>query len=248
MVPCMSEPSGPRPSRAQLREQRTRTIDRLSQSFADDLLDIDEFEDRIDRAHQAGDRETLAALLADLDGPGQSLAVAGEQAVEKSDAAATGQELAMPPADPGDTATVVAIFGGAERKGQWRVPGTLRCLSIFGGTEIDLREAIIPPGTHEIRVFTMFGAVEIIVPPWIAVECDGGAILGAFESANRASQDPDPDAPLVRIRGLSVFGAARVSTRLPGESERQAKKRHKRALKARKKAQLERARRAQLPE
>ncbi len=82
---------------------------------------------------------------------------------------------------------------------------------------MDLREALFPDGVIEVEVKAVFGGVQIIVPPTLAVECHGVAILGGFENLNRAPANPDPSAPVLRVRGRVLFGGVQIETRLPGE-------------------------------
>ena len=63
-------------------------------------------------------------------------------------------------------------------------------------------------------------SVEIIVPPGLAVETDGSAVMGTFDDISRAPRHPDPEAPLLRIHGLAFMGSVRSRWRLAGESER----------------------------
>jgi hypothetical protein len=46
------------------------------------------------------------------------------------------------------------------------------------------------------------------------VASDGAAILGNFDHVDRAAQDLPPDAPVLRIRGKSVFGNVEISMKL----------------------------------
>ena len=84
---------------------------------------------------------------------------------------------------------------------------------------------MLGPGVTEVNVFAMWGAVEIIVPPEMAVEVDGMAILGGFDYETDTVLNRDPDQPLLRVKGLVVMGRAEIAVRLPGESARDAKKR-----------------------
>jgi hypothetical protein len=79
--------------------------------------------------------------------------------------------------------------------------------------------------------------VEIIVPPNLPVTADGVAIMGGFAHVDRALADPDPAAPMLRVTGLAFMGGVHIEMRLPGESQRQARKRRQRERRA-----LERAR------
>ena len=137
---------------------------------------------------------------------------------------------------------VVAVMGGTERKGQWRVPKHLRVVTVMGGTELDFREAVLTPGVHNIKIVACMGGVEITVPPNLAVECEGMSIMGGFESMERCPAVPDPERPLLRISGAAIMGGIEISTRLPGESARQARKR----LKRERKAKLEASKQKQL--
>ena len=210
-----------RPDRAALarvHDARERAIAALSDGFANDALDVDEFERRVTLAHTSESAEEIAALTADL--PASSTALAASPAPTVA--------LATTPADDGATPeTVYAIFGGVERRGSWTVPRRWRVVATFGGAQLDLREARFPTGVIDLEVRAVFGGVQIIVPPGLAVEVQGTAIMGGFQNVNRAPAHPDPDAPLLRIRGLAFMGGVEITMRLPGESERQAHRRRK---------------------
>jgi hypothetical protein len=91
----------------------------------------------------------------------------------------------------------------------------------------------------------VFGGVQIIVPPTLAVECHGVAVLGGFEGLHRAPAGSAPSSPLLRVRGQVLFGGVQIETRLPGEQlhwhhhrhehreERHALRAERRALKRR---------------
>ena len=129
-------------------------------------------------------------------------------------------------------------FGSVERRGAWVVPGELAVSSVFGSTVIDFREARFSAQRIVLDAHVVFGSLEIIVPPQLAVEADGSGIFGSIESHGGAAV-ADPDRPLLHVRGTAVFGSIEITTRLPGESAGDARRRRKRERK-----QLEAARRA----
>lgn len=129
---------------------------------------------------------------------------------------------------------MVAALGGVERKGRWIPARQNYAVAVMGGVNLDFREALLPPGVTEVWVFTAMGGAEIIVPPGLAVESDGVAILGSFEHREDAVLSPDPDAPVLRIRGLAIMGGVEVSIRYPGETPREAKRRRRFAEKKQK--------------
>ena len=90
---------------------------------------------------------------------------------------------------------LVSIFSGNKKAGPWELPRHMRVLAIFGSAELDLREAIILPGVSVIETLTIFGGIDITVPPSIVIECDGDAIMGAFtlhRSRKRPAALPAP--------------------------------------------------------
>jgi hypothetical protein len=226
MVWSMPEAASPTPL-VPLRRQRDLVIERLSEHFSRDHLDVEEFERRVDSAHTATSLEALTALTADL----EPLDAAAERhAVETALAHRQESEAALA-ARPARR-SVVAVLSGAERRGQWRLPERLRVYAVFGGVELDFRDVAFPPGVSEVSVFCLAGGCEIIVPPHVHVESDGIGVLGGFETFDRIPPKVDPDEPVLRISGVAVMGGFSIETRLPGESRRDARKRRKRELKA----------------
>ena len=213
----------PKTSLVALRGRRQAVIDRLTEDFARDLLDVEEFENRVDRAHQATTLKDLEVLVEDLE-PLERTAppITDSQAMELH------RPRAPVPADRPDRRWAVAVMGGVERKGSWRVPHKLKVVCVMGGAELDFREVALPPGETEVSITCVMGGAEVIVPPDLAVECDGFAVLGGFEHVDRAPPQHDPDTPLLRIKGMALMGGFTISTRLPGESARQARKRERR--------------------
>jgi hypothetical protein len=202
-----------------LRDRRERVIQHLSDSFVADLITVEEFEDRLARAHAAGAVAEVDALVTDL-------------APLPSGAPTTA--LAPLSVNPGLAVSgkrVRAIFGNVERRGGWTVPARLEVGATFGNVELDFRDARFTAGVTELNARVVFGNLEIIVPPQLAVECEGSSVLGNVENHGSGAVS-DPDRPLLRIRGLAVFGNVEVQTRLPGESARDAYRRGKRERRA----------------
>ena len=204
-----------RAMQARVHDAREPAIAALSEGFANDALDVDEFERRVTLAHTSDSPDDIAALTSDL--PASTTALASATVAL---APATADEGVAPE-------TVYAIFGGVDRRGTWNVPRRWRVIAAFGGAQLDLREARFPTGVIDLEVKAVFGGVQIIVPPGLAVEVHGTAIMGGFQNVNRAPAHPDPDAPLLRIHGLALMGGVDITMRLPGESERQAHRRRK---------------------
>ena len=210
-----------------LRDRREAAIQQLADSFAADLLTIDQFDERVARAHGATTIAELDALVADLPPP----------AGAKSTALVP---LTVEPALTERPKRFRAWFGSLERHGAWVVPAELSVSPVFGSAVIDFREARFAAQTITLDAHVVFGTLEVIVPPQLAVECEGSSIFGSIES--HGGTVADPERPLLRIIGTALFGTIEVSTRLPGETAGDARKRRRHERKA-----LAAARRAALP-
>lgn len=201
----------PRENLIALRDRREAVIGALTEHFAKDVFDVDEYDRRITLAHQARSLAELDDLVVDL-APVTSTALVPAPAERALDTFPARRRW-------------MAIFGGIDKKGRWTVPREVRAIAVFGGGSLDFREADFAPGVTELHITAVFGGFEIIVPPWLAVECDASAIFGGFEELERGHGEPDPGRALLRITGLAVMGGVSIETRMPGESRRQAKKR-----------------------
>jgi hypothetical protein len=202
-----------------LRAAREVTIVRLSEAFASDDLDVDEFERRVSLAHKAAQLEELEPLTRDLPAPVGPAPAPSTALVVRATAVRPSQNL-------------VAIMGGADRRGRWSVPKKIRVFALMGGVSLDFREAEFGPGVTEVHVVSLMGGADIVVPPGLAVDMSGFAIMGGFEHLDRTSPERDPDAPVLRISGFAMMGGVGVSTRLPGESASEARRREKQEKKA----------------
>lgn len=203
-----------------VRQERERLIDALCDAFSRDAFDDDELERRMTLAHKA-------TTLAELDTLRSELGLPARTEVALQPAART--TTALTPHRQGPR-TALAVFGSSRRGGAWTPPPRMTATAVFGDVELDFREAVMAPGVTHVNATAVFGNVTLYVPPHLAVDMHGIAIFGAFEELDRAPAQLDPDAPLLRVHGRSVFGSVEIETRLPGETRRQARKRRRREL------------------
>lgn len=203
-----------------LAQARQVTIDALCEHFANDALAVEEFERRVEVAHHAGSAEELKQLLLDL--PGGNVPAVRDAGTAP---APRPRPRVTAAAHVKQQGFVVAIMGGATRRGRWTPARTNFAFALMGGAELDFREAALPPGVTEVQVLTVMGGVEIIVPPGVNVESHGIGIMGGFDSTE--DQDYDPEAPTLRVAGLALMGGVEIKVRHPGESARDARRRRK---------------------
>jgi hypothetical protein len=202
-----------------LRDRRELVITRLSEGYAEDMFDVDELERRLDLAHGAHTVAELDALIADLAPLASStaLVVAGPTAVEDPTRA--------------DSKKLRVIMSSIERRGRWTVPRSLELRVLWGNAELDFRDASLGPGVTTIHVRVFMGNFEVVLPPNLGIEVDVSGFASAVTERHRVPPDADPARPLIRIVGTVRFGNLEITTRLPGETARDAYKREKRERK-----------------
>ena len=201
-------------------EARQKAIDVLSESFARDEMDVEEFEQRVDLVERAESMEQLRAILADL--PAPSVPVKREVAVRPT----------LPADRIRDHSVIVGIMGGGTRSGSWTPARNNWAVGVMGGCELDFRDARLGPGVTEVRVLAIMGGVDIIAPPDVQVESSGVGFMGGFDHKPTLTSTTDPEAPVIRVTGLALMGGVGITVRYPGETARDARLR----LKAQRKA------------
>ncbi|MEV4290565.1 DUF1707 domain-containing protein [Nonomuraea bangladeshensis] len=177
-------------------EERERAARRLQDAAAAGRIELAELDQRLSEIYGARTRGELAHAGRGLPEPtrADSLVVAEEP----------GSRFAF------------SVFGWFSRKGRWVAPRAFTSLSMFGGGEIDLRDARFASQEIRVRAFALWGYTEVIVPDDVEVEVKGFGLFGAFDrSAVRARRG----APRVVISGLALFGGVGTKTKpAPGPS------------------------------
>ncbi|MDB4958434.1 MAG: hypothetical protein JWO36_6003 [Myxococcales bacterium] len=203
-------------SLATLRDRRELAILQLSDAYANDLIDVDELDRRLDLAHGAKTIAELDSLVADL-ATSTALVPVGSHAIDDPKRA--------------ETTKLRVIMGTVERRSRWTVPRKLNVRVMWGNAELDFREASIAPGVTTIEVRVLMGNLELILPPWLAIDVDASSFAGNVEERHRMSSEVDESQPMLRITGSVWFGNLEISTRLAGETAGDARKRERRERK-----------------
>lgn len=179
---------------------RDQVVDVLRDALMSGRLTQEEHSERLEQTLQARTLGELEPITRDLLVPGQPAPVA-----QPAQAASTSLVPIEEPADPSQSIDhLVAIFGGGERKGRWRVKRRTNAFAMFGGHDLDMTDAVFEGREVTIYAVAVFGGIDITVPEGVTVRNEGIGIFGGF--AAQGSDDPDPNAPTVVIKGLALFG------------------------------------------
>lgn len=183
---------------------RDVVADRLREALAEGRITPEEHAERIDAVYKAKTYADLEPVLSDL--PGED---APRPRVDLRK-----DERALPP-PPAQSPNLVAVFSGAERKGRWLVEPTTNVSCVFGGADLDFRQAVLSQGEVTVNVTCVFGGVNIVVPPGVRVITSNTAIF----SGNEVPEDDTaaPDAPVIRITGTLLFSGLSVTRMAVGE-------------------------------
>lgn len=112
-----------------------------------------------------------------------------------------------------NTMNAVAIFGGVERRINTQDFQYGRVVAIFGGAEIDLRQAGIQQESAELEVNAIFGGAEIRVPDSWQVVSRGQFIFGGFSDKTRdvrTDELSNPNRKTLILSGIAAFGGVEI--------------------------------------
>lgn len=204
---------------------RERTVELLRSGASDGQLTVDELEERIHSAFAARTRAELERLTADLSvEPARSAVPAGV-----ADSGLTVRE------GPGGTEWVVAVMGGHDKRGRWRVARSCTVISIMGGSDIDLNDAELSSPQTEITMFSLMGGGDIRVPHGVDVHVSDFALMGGND-VKLGDEVPPPGAPTIHIRLISIMGGSGVKR---GRRRTRAERRRERELREAQRRDLE---------
>ena len=200
---------------------REQVVEVLMEHFSRNVMDMDEFEGLLDSVNRCSTTSELRELLSKLP-PLESLKSATDLM-----SAPGGPPVVVDADRVRPRGFLLSVLSGTTRAGRWIPARKSFALGVLGGISLDFREAVLGAGVTGVNVLAVLGGVEIIVPPEMAVEVDGMAVLGGFEYQTNAPPRTDPNPPILRVRGLAVLAGVNVEVRLPGETSRDAKKRRR---------------------
>jgi hypothetical protein len=193
---------------------RERAADTLRRAAGVGRLTVDELDERLAAAYGARTRAELERLVVDV-------------VVADDEPDAPDHRMPVRPGE-GGSRWLVAIMGGCDRRGRWRLSERVTSLNIMGGSDLDLNDAELAAQHVELTVFSLMGGADVRVPDGLNVEVSDFAFMGG-NGVDIGDPRPDPGGPVLKLRLISIMGGTDVKrgrrkTRAEKRAERQRRK------------------------
>jgi len=217
----MSDPGDALPELRASDAEREQTAEVLRVAAAEGRLNVDELEDRLSSAYGAATRRELERLTADVSperlGEGRLIAAPGKSG------GLTVKE------GPGGSRWVIAVMGGHDKRGKWRVAPICTVLSIMGGSTIDLNDAELANRDTQLNVYSLMGGNEVRVPHGVNVQISEFAFMGGND-VQIGDEVAPAGGPTIHIRMVAVMGGSslRRGRKLSRKERRELKEAEKR--------------------
>jgi len=182
-------------------DDRDRVAEMLRDAAGDGRLDMDELEERLERAFAAKTYGELEPLVADL-----------------PTSTAPSRPVSTGVGGVPTSTRAQAILAEHKRNGVWVVPSTFTATAVLGSIELDLREASFAEPEVVISCVALLGEIKIRVGEDVVVVDEVNAILG--ESNLKASKGVAPmpqRGRVLRVRGTAILGSINIERLAPGD-------------------------------
>lgn len=107
----------------------------------------------------------------------------------------------------------VSVFGGGEKIINSNNFKGGKITSIFGGSELNLKNAKVSEGSKIIDIFILFGGTKLLVPHDWNIKNEVTAIFGGFSDKRNIDPNliPDPRKEIV-VKGIVLFGGGEIKS------------------------------------
>ena len=174
----------------------------LSAAYAEGRITREEHDERLEQVLAAKTFDDLVPIT-------QDLVLAPSATVPSPARTDPNATYAIDTTNPNpEVENLIAIFGAATRKGKWRIRKETKAFALFGGIDLDLRDAIFEAPVVEISGAWCFGGLDIKAPAGIEVRDQTVGIFGGTDVSDLG--DPQPGAPVLVVKGVSLFGGVSV--------------------------------------
>lgn len=211
----------PAPRRFGLPKIRQAALDRLARGYADDDIEIDDYEHRTEAVNAAESVDEIARIMADVpdfsvDDPaifsGGAAGAGSDLDTEAGGATGTASRNAPAayrrpgaPSAGGAPATRLQVLGDREYDLADTDNGALRVISILGDATVSLAD--LQPGEEvEVGSYSLLGDTTIIVPAGCEIVRRHFLLLGDEERQGRRSARSGAGSARVVLRGFKLLG------------------------------------------
>ena len=108
---------------------------------------------------------------------------------------------------------LAALVDGRELRSRATALRGGTAIAIYGGIELDLREAELAAEVATIKCLAIFGGVALLVPDGWRVTVDGRFFFGGSELRTTPEEDLPEDAPRLHVQATTVFGGIAVRSK-----------------------------------
>ncbi len=107
--------------------------------------------------------------------------------------------------------TAASVFAGERFESHAPALRGGRVITWFAGHDVDLRGATLDPSGATLNLRTMYGGTQVAIPEGWRVESHVRSLFGGTQ-VDVHDADLPADAPLLVLRGFSLFGGVRITT------------------------------------
>ena len=184
----------------------------LSGAVATDRLSVEQFESRLALVHQAPNRATLDAIVADVIPSGGYTVPAGLVPVLPD-------HTAVAPVEPAELLRIRTVLSSSKRAGSWTVPLRLEAKVVLGELTIDLRDAVFCSDVLDVDVDALLGSFTLIVPAGAQVENECEERWSSTTHSTRSARGANPIGLLIRLTGRVRWSNVEIKEKRRSDEE-----------------------------
>lgn len=114
------------------------------------------------------------------------------------------------PIDNRDSADYFVAFSGVNTRLQSRNFKGGSAVALFGGIELDLRNAELDANNVRMDLVAIFGGIDIKVPQHWKVEISGLPLFGGWDNKTNYIPLPDAEEKKLTVKCMALFGGAGI--------------------------------------
>lgn len=182
-----------------LEKKRDIAVEVLNECFARDIINLDEFERRVDLANKAETVDELTEVIADL-----------PEAVPESNTnqrTPADRSSSSAPANFKDSRKVLSVMASRKLTGDWLDTNSVESTCVMSETVIDLRNVSYLPPVINIHINSVMAEVKIILPGGYSVQNE---ILPIMAEVKESDLAVNSNRGVVKLTGLALMASVKI--------------------------------------